>query len=595
MKYTKIFILLLVLISSYFALQVINDKESIENISKITTKTVLKIQAKAAAVFASLSINVITPLNIYIISPLNKTYNYNNSIELNFTISGEDLDKTYYNIDNGDNITITGNTTFSVSSNSAHILNLFANTTSGQSNSSSVTFGTNLSLPWNITFTKFGGGTTNFSALNKSQQHSIPSVIIENPSYDKVSFTDIHINREINLNNFINLSYNRVEIDGDNLPEFNKPALLYLYNITFTNPRPLRDGGTCPLVCNKINFSNNIFVFNVTGFSVYSSEETPSEGGTVSVSGGGGGSAGPSGKTLSDFIVDKSLIKVSLLPGETKREGIGIENVGKSDLNLQIDLENIKDLLMFPGGLSKYSLKLKPGEKQILQLIFNTPKDYKPGIYLGKIIINSQLSSTIITTLIEVEDIRKIFDIQIKLPNKQIIIGGELVAEIILINLRRETGIVDTQVEFGIKDLKGNVIQKEDSRIAVETQASFTESMIIPEYLNVGQYVAYAIVKFDNQIGVASEIFEVISAPHGFMKLSTLYIYIIPGFISIIVILIILEFLKHHYKKKILIKKEPPIITRIQKPREKFDINKFLKEIEGGVVMGHIKEFWNPN
>ncbi|AJF62583.1 MAG: Surface layer protein B SlgB-2 [archaeon GW2011_AR20] len=586
MKYANILILLLILTSSFFIIQLFQDKEAINNINEITAKTILKIQTKATSVVLGLSLTVdASPPKIFIASPLNKRYNYNNSIELNFTVIDDNLDIIYYNIDNGTNTTITANTTFSVNLTNTHTLTLYANDTVGQLNSSSVTFSVNISAPWNVTFTEFSGGTTNFNLLNKTQQANIQNAIIENPTYARLSFNNaINISRELNINNFINISSNRVEIQSENISEFNKNALIYLYDLTFTNPRPLRDGSLCPSsICTEINFSNNIFVFNVTGFTVYSSEETPSSGdsGTGGGAGGGGGDGGGGGSTLSDFMVNRDLIKVSLLQGETKREIIEIENTGTSTLNLQIDLEDIQDLLIFPGGVSKYALTLKPREKQAVQLIFNVAQDYEPGIYPGKIVVKSPITQKIITTIVEVESAEKIFDVDIRLQNKAVIRGGDLTAEITIFNLGEDLGRVDTQVEVGVKSLDGTVIISEDTRLAVQTQASFTESLLIPRYLDEGRYVLYANVRFNNEVGTATEIFEVIARPTGFLALSTLWIYIIPGFSSIIIILILLEYLRHHYKKKRLPEREGPVILeRIAKKTEKFDVKKFLKDVE---------------
>lgn len=581
MKYTKIIILLLVLISSHFILTTISDKETFSKINSITTKTILTLNTKATAILFGLSVQVDDGFpRIYINSPLNKTYNYNNSIELNFTAIDSSLDKIYYNIDDGSNTTITTNTTFSVSSTNPHTLKLFANDTLGQLNSSSITFGINISLPWNVTTTKFSG--TNFSAFNKTQLENLQNIILENSNIGKIFFNDaINISRDINLDNFINLSQNRIEVQSTNILEFNKSALLYFYNITLNNPRTLKDGSLCSSVtCTKINFSNNIFVTNVTGFTTYSLEETPSAGESGS-SGGSGGSGGGGGKAaLTDFSIDTNLIKVSLLQGETKREILEIENTGTSTLDLQIDLENIQDFLIFPGGVSKYTLKLKPGEKQSVQLIFNVGKNYKPGVYPGKIIISSPLIKKMITTIVEVESSKKIFDVNIKLQNKEVVRGSNLAVEFTIFNLGEDLGRVDTQIEYGIKDLEGNIISKGEARVAVQTQSSFTQSILIPKYLKEGIYVVYATVKFDGEVGTATETFEVISNPPGFLALSTLYIYIIPGFVSIIIILIILLELQHHYRKKYGVKEyKPSIITKItQKPKEKFDINELLRE-----------------
>ena len=407
MKHLRIFVLLLILISSFFVLQVIQDKNIINEISEITTKTILNLNTKATAVLASLSVNVdIDFPKIYIDSPLNQTYT-TTSIDLKFTIVENNLDKVYYNIDDGTNVTVTSNITFSTTLGS-HTLKLFANDTLGKLNISSVTF---------AVIQAAGGGAGEGGA-----------------------------------------------------------------------------GG-----------------------------------------GGGGGKA-----ILSDFNVSTDLIKVSLLQGETKKESIEIQNTGTTVLNLDIDLENIKDFLIFPGGVGKYTLVLKPGEKQTVQLIFNVAKDYKPGIYTGKIIISSPSIKKIIPAIIEVESSKKIFDVDIKIQNKEVIKGNNLVTEIILFNLGKDVGRVDINVESGIKDLEGNVIIKEQTIVATETQASFTQSILVPKYLQDGRYIFYATVTFDHEIGTATEVFEVISKPEGFVSISTLYIYLIPGLISIIILLIIL-------------------------------------------------------
>ena len=101
MKYANILILLLILTSSFFIIQLFQDKEAINNINEITAKTILKIQTKATSVVLGLSLTVdASPPKIFIASPLNKRYNYNNSIELNFTVIDDNLDIIYYNIDN---------------------------------------------------------------------------------------------------------------------------------------------------------------------------------------------------------------------------------------------------------------------------------------------------------------------------------------------------------------------------------------------------------------------------------------------------------------------------------------------------------------
>src|SRR3989344_5180727 len=137
MKGIKIFIILFVLISFLFILQNTKDKQLIDKISQITTKGILDI--KATLFFLSVAVNIDPDFpKIYIDSPLNQTYTAT-SIDLKYTIVDNSLDTTYYNIDNGENITITGNISFTTTLGS-HTLKLFANDTLGRLNSSSVTF-----------------------------------------------------------------------------------------------------------------------------------------------------------------------------------------------------------------------------------------------------------------------------------------------------------------------------------------------------------------------------------------------------------------------------------------------------------------------
>jgi len=100
----------------------------------------------------------------------------------------------------------------------------------------------------------------------------------------------------------VDISDNLIEINSTILSALNKPAVLTLYNLQFTNPRILRNGILCPeSICVKLNYNGGNLIFNVTGFTYYSAEETPggeTGGGGGSSSGGGGGGGGASGPTV---------------------------------------------------------------------------------------------------------------------------------------------------------------------------------------------------------------------------------------------------------------------------------------------------------
>ena len=121
----------------------------------------------------------------------------------------------------------------------------------------------------------FNGSTTNLSA--ESDLSNITNFILEKLNYGKINFSEsVSLSSIRDIDAYVSISHNRIEINPTALPELNKPATLTLYSLTFSNPRILEDGEVCSSsICTKISYSNGNLVFNVTQFSVYSAEETP--------------------------------------------------------------------------------------------------------------------------------------------------------------------------------------------------------------------------------------------------------------------------------------------------------------------------------
>jgi sporulation protein YlmC with PRC-barrel domain len=136
-----------------------------------------------------------------------------------------------------------------------------------------------------------GGDTTNLSNMNIS---NITNLVIDNPLQGKINFSqEIDLSGGADVNRNVNISFNRIEINSSELPQLNKSARLYLYNLTFTTPRILKDGEVCPeSICKQESYLNGTLIFNVSSFSVYSAEETPTTI-TQPPSGGGGGGSAP--------------------------------------------------------------------------------------------------------------------------------------------------------------------------------------------------------------------------------------------------------------------------------------------------------------
>lgn len=89
-----------------------------------------------------------TKPSLTIYEPTSSSYNYNTSLQLNFSVSDINLEECWYNLDNTANLSLTNcqNTTFNTSEGS-HILHLYANDTARNLANVSVSFSVNLAPP----------------------------------------------------------------------------------------------------------------------------------------------------------------------------------------------------------------------------------------------------------------------------------------------------------------------------------------------------------------------------------------------------------------------------------------------------------------
>lgn len=226
---------------------------------------------------------------VIIHSPRNRTYNNNTAIDVRYRARDSNLDSVWYFVLNSSsdvivaNTTLTGNTTFTMPVTGANFtFFLYANDTSGNlNNSENVTFNV-LNDRRYVRYEEFSGrgDTTNLDGLNDTQLANLSGFILHEPSHGKIKFlVNVDLtntsgsNNVTNLDLWINITSNRIEINSSAVPGLNVSANLTLTNLTFTTPRILRDGVACESVCTQLSYSSGVLVFNVTGFSVYTTEE----------------------------------------------------------------------------------------------------------------------------------------------------------------------------------------------------------------------------------------------------------------------------------------------------------------------------------
>ena len=351
---------------------------------------------------------------------------------------------------------------------------------------------------------RFNG--TNLSAVDI---RNVTNFVVEITGFGKINFSqDLDLSQGFDLDTYVTISSNRIELNSTALSSLNKSATLTLTGLSFSNPRILRDAAVCPSdICTKVSYSGGTLIFNVTQFTAYSSEEIPTE--AAPSGGGGGGGGGPAPPIVTDFSIDKSSLKIVLKQGQTKTETLSIKNTGTTLFDVTAFLHEIAQFKLSPES-NEVSTTLAPNEEKTIELVFKALENEKPDIYPAKIALKSPSTQKEIPTIIEVDSAEPLFDVDVEVlsVSKKVFPGNEVLLEVNLFNVRG-FGRVDVVVEYAVKDLQGNLIASEHETLAVETQSKFTRSLTIPTSLRPGNYVAFAKVTYADSVGTSSDLFEV--------------------------------------------------------------------------------------
>ncbi len=346
--------------------------------------------------------------------------------------------------------------------------------------------------------TEFSGDTTDFSDVDVS---NITNLIIDQPSDGKISFDeDVNFSAGADLDTYVNISFNRIELDSITLSDLDsKTATLYLYNLTFSNPRILKDGSVCSsTICTKNSYSDGTLNFSVTGFSVYSAEETPVTTTTPSGNGGNGG-----GGEVIKFTINPELYEKTMAPNGISFDEIKITNNENSEKSFNVQVETLEEIISF----EEISVNISSKNMKRLEFKINAPN--KSGIYAGKIIVISSYIRKEALVIINVESEKSLFDITVSIPiaMKTINPGENLKVQVELL----EMGIQkykDVTLNYVIKDFDGNIYLTESETIAVSDQKTFSRE-VYTEHLSSGDYILGVELIYPDGVAVASSYFRV--------------------------------------------------------------------------------------
>jgi len=399
----------------------------------------------------------------------------------------------------------------------------------------------------------FSGETSNFEAGNQVLS-SLTNMRIEDLSYgrvrflsvinltqDAVSSTNNLYNRFVDLDSNILFSDGYLNINTSALTSLeNKTAEISFYNLSFINPKILRNGADCPEnICYIINYSDGILVFNVTQFSTYSVEEGTEEGGLEKEKDRGAGGR----IILPDFKIDRETIKIRAGVGDTFKASFKIKNLKNKRIPFKIDT-NLDAFIIF----SEKSFSLGPKEEKEIFLTFYSVDDSDAGVHVGKIEVISEQTTKKINVAFEVESRKILFDVSVDILDKFLYVlpGNELLSVIRIFNLGAPKK-VDVTINYEIINEDGEVILFESEMLAIETQTRISKMFYIPKDADTGTYLLYVKVTYDEEISSASGWFFVEKEPISLIS-KILYISSIVLIILILAILYEIRKIKKHLK-----------------------------------------------
>lgn len=543
----------------------------------VTGKIFEDLTGKASSSTASVSvtINAGSPV-IFIDSPLNQTYGIRR-IGLNFSIQNNNYFNAWYNLNGkNSNVTVTANTTID-GIYGDNTLTFYANDSLGQLNSSNVNFFITQRYAFN--YSNFNGSTSNFTNFSffESELSNHNNITLEILNRGKIVLgQNCNLSFDGDFDSWVNISHNYISLNSSNLSNLNISATLTLTNLSFTTPRILRDGVLCPSrICTEVSYSGGTYVFSVTGFSAYSSEETPTggqqEGSPGSTGGGGGGASGiviQKNVPVGDVEISEKIITVQLPQGGTRNHLLTLRNTYQKKVEVTIDLRNLEEFL--PGNAQeKVVIELDPGQEQSLNLAVQAPIETMPEIYMKNVKVSFEGQTKTIPVVVEVESLEPLLDVLSTIEKDVVAAGDDFTFQVTITEIT-EGKALDINITYELRDLNGTTFVKSEEQRNLDKQLTYLTSLRTPENLNAGQYLLYVRVTHNDIVASTSHLISIVKEQKRAPEANKQAVLIMVVIIIIVIAqtIIVYYFIKKKQKRKARPKKKRIKEERKEEPEE---------------------------
>ena len=231
-----------------------------------------------------------------------------------------------------------------------------------------------------------------------------------------------------------------------------------------------------------------------------------------------------------DFSVNPSIIKAAIKEGEGINYPVSLVNSGQSK---SFDIYHSGELDFI--STDKTDLTVNENDAAGFNVVLQSNK---PGVYVDNIVISNDDNAIKVPIILEVESKSILFDIRARIAprNFEVKPGEQLLVDINLWNIEALNKNVD--VEYYIVDLKGNIIVFENDSFSTDDSLVLRKSFLIPEDLEIGDYVFYAYAKQGDSLGTTSLLFyvgEYIDLSPEFNFDFSDYTYFIGGIILVLI------------------------------------------------------------
>jgi hypothetical protein len=231
-------------------------------------------------------------------------------------------------------------------------------------------------------------------------------------------------------------------------------------------------------------------------------EEEEPEPGPSGGAGGGRGGGDPTGGP--NFILEPTTLQSVIKQGETQRRTVRVTNTGSNDLSFDVDSELIGRFMI----LSPNNFFLRKGESREVAVDIFATEDEIPDAYVGSIEFTAKGITKYTNVIIEVQELKPLFDIAIDLERNQYLPGEDILFTLFLTN-NGDLRNFDVVVYYAIKNFDGKILTFKTESIAIDKSLSMIRQLGIPENAVFGNHVVYARVEYEETQAATSELFTV--------------------------------------------------------------------------------------